>query len=161
MANGNGVPSIPGFFVGGGVALSNTAIMIGGLAVVAWLWLTLNKTKPPAMDDESIAQQIEGDVFAYAASPQSVNENRDRIRAAINAIRDKFTEAREAYQKKMRDLITAKKAGTITQAQFQAQHRIALTEFRAAVKTRHREIMQELNIPHFASNIAEAMPTIG
>lgn len=168
MTNGDGgVPRIPGFFVGGGVALSNVALLIGGATALAWLWFTMSHKRMesigllPEMDDESLGKQVEGDIYAYAASPQSVRENRDRIHQAINRIRDTFTAAREAYIKKIRDLHIALRKKLITHEQFRTQVLAAHTEFRAAIKARHREIMQELNIPHFASNDTAVVPTLG
>ena len=157
MANGNGgVPRIPGFSAAWGVSLSNTAIVVGGLALLAVTWLSMNKNGGSKMaipmDDESLGRIVEGDVLAYAASPQSVHENRDRIRDAISRVRDTFRAAREAYTKKIRDLAIARQKGLITNVQFQAQHRAALVEFKAAIKARHREIMNLLNIPHFAQS---------
>lgn len=163
MANGNGVPRIPGFFVGGGIALSNAAILIGGLALVTMAWLGMNtagRRIELATDDESMAKQVEADMFAFAASPQQLHENRDRIRAAINRSRDKFTEAREAYQKKIRDLHIALRKKLITHAQFKAQLLAAHTEFIAAVRARHREIMDLLNVPH-SEHDHVVTPTLG
>ena len=159
MANGNGI-RIPGFFVAGGFGLSNTAILVGGLALVTVAWLSMNRRPELAMDDESMAQQVEADMFAFAASPQQLHENRDRIREALNRIRDKYREAREAWQKKQRDLHIALRNKTITMAQYQAQRRAAQIEFMAAVRTRHREIMELLHIPHRAHDHV-VTPTLG
>ena len=156
------MPRIPGFSAAWGVSLSNTAIVFGGLAMLALAWLTMNKQRPApavAMDDESQAQNIERDVLAYATDTQSAHANRDRIRAAINAVRDRFQVARDNYKKKLRDLIKARAAGTITQAQFRAQHEAALKEFHNAIKQRHLEIMHELGIPKYDANIADIVPT--
>ena len=163
MTNGDGVPKLPGFFIGGGVGISTSAILIGGLGLLAWTWLSMQNNNRPkiAMDDETLAQQVEGDVLAYAADSHSVNENRDRIRSAINRIRDTFTAAREAYVKKIRDLAIARRKGLITNTQFHTQKMAAHIEFQAAIKARHREIMEELNIPHFASNETAIVPTLG
>jgi hypothetical protein len=162
MANRNGMPRIPGIMVGVGVALSNTAILIGGLALVTWLWImNANKSKTPTLpSDAQIEQQIYEDVYAYSAYPAQVSLNHDRVRDAIQRIRDTFRLAREAYRKKIRDLHIALKAGTITREQYRAQHKAALAEFRTAIKARHSEIMLALGVPVHNAQAAYAMPTL-
>jgi len=161
MANGsNGFPK--GFFVGGsaGVALSNTAIVFGGLALITLAWLTMNRGPKIKMDDETLGQIVESDVLAYAATPTTAENNRDRIRAAINRIRDTFRVARENFIKKIHDLVAARRAGTITNDQFRVQIRAAVAEFHTAIRQRHAEIMHELGIPKYNSDRAEMVPTM-
>lgn len=158
MTNGNGV--IPGVFVAGGVGVSNTAILIGGLAAAAWLWFAYADSQRKEFGDGKSIQHVMDDVYAYAAYPTQVSANADRIRAAIQRARSAFQTARDSYKKKIQDLITARRNGTITGAQFREQLRLANQEFRAAIRTRHQEIMQELGISVGDSHTANVVPTV-
>ena len=158
MTNGN--VSIPGVFVAGGVGVSNTALLIGGAALATWLWFAYSDSQKKQFGDSRNIQTVMDDVYAYAAYPTQVTANRDRVRAAIQRARSAFQTARDSYKKKIKDLVAAKKAGTITHAQFREQLRLANQEFHAAIRTRHQEIMDELGISVGDSHTANVVPTV-
>ena len=163
MANGNGMPRIPGFMVGGGVAVSNTAILIGGAALLAALWFmnanNKSKTTIPLSDDQ-IEQAVLTDVYAYAAYPTQIEQNVDRIRAAITRMRTEYRAAGDAFHKKLRDLRDAMKAGTITREQYRAQHRAAVKEYVDKIHSIRASVMAELGIARAARQEQERPPTV-
>jgi hypothetical protein len=162
MANGNGMPRIPGFMVGGGVAVSNTAILIGGAALLAALWfMKANKSKTTIpMSDDQIEQAVLTDVYAYAAYPTQIEQNVDRIRAAITRMRTEYRAAGDAFHKKLRDLRDAMKAGTITHEQYRAQHRAAVKEYVDKIHSIRESVMTELGIARRQRQEQERPPTV-
>lgn len=154
MANGNG-----GFTIAGGVHVSTGAIIMGGIAAITAIWLLGRKIAEEQMSDLPQEIRILNDVYRAAAYPAQVSQNHDRIMAAIQRIRDQFRVAREAFQKKIRDLVEARRKGTITNDQFRAQFRLAINEFHVAIRLRHKEIMQQLGVPVRNKRIANGPPT--
>ena len=141
MANGNG-----GFTFVTGTHVSTGAIILGGIVIVTGLWLLTRR-----MEEQAIIATPEvrvlNDIYRASAYPAQISQNHDRIMAAIQRIRDQWRVAREAFQKKLRDLRLARIKGTITLEQYRAQRRIAINEFHTAIRLRHREIMDQLKVP--------------
>lgn len=158
MTNGNG--GIPGFFVAGGIGVSNTAILIGGLAIATALWLSTAGSARKQFSDRNSMDIVEGDVFAYAADVNQIHANRDRIRAAIERARAAFKIARDAYRKKRKDLFEALRNGTITKDQYKVQRRAASAEFHAAIRTRWQEIHTALGVATRNPHSDTVVPTV-
>jgi hypothetical protein len=147
MTNGNGMPRLPGIFVGGGFGISTGAILVGTIGILAAMWLANSMTRPRIPTAGQLENEVMADVYAYATNPVTVQQNIDRIREAITRARSAFRVALDAYIKKIRDLHTALRNGTITREQYRTQRLAAHQEFRAAIKARHKEIMDALGVP--------------
>ena len=136
-----------GFTFVTGTHVSTGAIITGGLILVAGIWLLTRRAQEAAMSDGPLERRVLNDIYRASAYPAQVEENKDRIMAAIQRIRDQFRVARDAFRKKLKDLIAARKAGTITHEQFRAQWRLPINEYLAAIRLRHKEIMDQLKVP--------------
>jgi hypothetical protein len=108
MANGNGNPvKLPGFMFGGGVALSNTTILILGALGLGAMYLHFDrmgrkynagKIISAEMDPKNIEAKIESDVMANAAQVDSVINNQDRVREAVGRQKSRIKELRDNYR---------------------------------------------------------------
>jgi hypothetical protein len=162
MANGNGgTPRIPGFSLIGGISLSNTAILAGGIALAAWIWFMNAQSRKIAMVDpeQEAIDTVEGDVYSYAANSDQARGNSDRVRAAVERGRSVFRAALDAFRKKHQDLIKARRDGTITSAQYVAQLKLARIEYQKAIRQRWKEIHDALGISTRNPHVARVQPT--
>jgi len=159
MANGDTGVRIPGVVFAGGI--SNTALLVGGAAVVAWLWIThAQNQRKRDFGDLTNMNKIYQDVVDYSAYPSQVSVNMDRVKSAIARLRTAIQTARDAFKKTLHDLIKAKREGTISNAQFQEQLRIAIEQFKLTVSTQWQVIHQELGIATHNSHAVNVFPTV-
>ena len=109
MANGNGQGQVklPGFMFGGGVALSNTTMLILGGITLAGLYFHFQKKSgkynaakiiAAEMDPKNIESKIMGDMMANAASVETVINNQDRIMGMIGREKSRVKELRDNYR---------------------------------------------------------------
>lgn len=108
MANGNSTGfKMPGFMFGGGIALSNTALLVLGALGLGALYMhfdrtskKFNSTKVIAaeMDPKNIENKIAADVMANAAQVDSVINNQDRIMEAVGRQKPRVKELRDNYR---------------------------------------------------------------
>ena len=111
MANGttNGTGfKMPGFFVGGGIALSNTALLLGLLGIGAFMYFKMQKgwnkqenakkivaaEMKPAVIEDKIMQ----DVVANAAYKATAINNQDRIKEYIRRMEPEIRGIRNNYR---------------------------------------------------------------
>ena len=109
----------PGFFVGGGLGFSNTAIVVlGALAggVIAYKFFKNGdvnlKTERAMTNQDYIEDEIYKTMYATAAYPATVRENADRIRESIRR-----------YRTDVNTLVGKLRRKEITAAEFRTQLR--------------------------------------
>lgn len=149
MANGNGSPvKLPGFMFGGGVALSNTTILILGALGLGAMYLHFdrmgrkyNATKIIAaeMDPKNIESKIMGDMMANAAQVDTVLNNQDRVMTMIGREKSRIKELRDNY----RD-------GVISRDEYILEIRAIWTQIAEELKIpiKNPELIPEINKGH-------------
>jgi ABC-type ATPase with predicted acetyltransferase domain len=154
----NGVPvKIPAFaaFLGGGVSVSNTAVLIGagliGLGVLVhtmWSGSAANKNRMKMMAEMSpvvVEQQIFDDVQDYSAYPGQVTSNADRIMDAIRRSAS-LKELSDDYIHNIMAVLTAYRSGLITITELRAKLQKAREDYVATIREKWKIIVQELGI---------------
>jgi len=104
MANGENPVKLPGVMFGGGIALSNTALLVLGALGAGLLFMRWNNKEKvktvlrEEMKPENIENKIEQDVIANAAFTETALNNQDRIRETIKRMEPRLREIRNNYR---------------------------------------------------------------
>jgi hypothetical protein len=104
MANGDNPVKLPGVMFGGGIALSNTALLVLGALGAGFLFMRWNNKEraktilKEEMKPANIENKIEQDVIANAAFTDTALNNQDRIQATIRRMEPRLKEWRNNYR---------------------------------------------------------------